>query len=64
VSSSAPIVALVWEFSGAARKAASMLVREVSDSAYMVILGRVGYYYCSKRTVKRPHKEIQLINVL
>jgi hypothetical protein len=30
--------------SGAAGKAAFMLVREVSDSADMMILGRVGYY--------------------
>jgi hypothetical protein len=41
-----------------------MLVREVSDSADMMIPGRVGYYKYSKRTVKRPQKEIQLIIVL
>ncbi len=52
-----------WIGSGAAGKAAFMLVREVSDSADMVIPGRVGYYYYSKRTVKRPHKEMQLIIV-
>ena len=57
-------VGIPWSGSGAARKVAFMLVREVSDSVDMVIPGRVDYYYHSKRTVKRPHKKIQLINVL
>jgi hypothetical protein len=57
-------VGIPWIGSGAAGKANFMLVREVSDSVDMVIPGMVGYYYNSKRTVKRPHREIQLINVL
>ena len=57
-------VGIPWSGSGAARKVAFMLVREVSDSVDMVIPGRVGYYYHSQRTVKRPHKEVQLINAL
>jgi hypothetical protein len=37
-------VGIPWIGSGAAGKAAFMLVREVSDSADMMIPGRVGYY--------------------
>jgi hypothetical protein len=57
-------VGIPWIGSSAAGKAAFMLVTEVSDSMDMVIPGPVGYYYNLKRTVKRPHREIQLINVL
>ena len=53
-----------WIGSGAAGKVAFMLVREVSDSADMMLPGRVGYYLYSQRTVKRPQKEIQPISVL
>ena len=55
-----------WIGSSAAGKAAFMLVREVSVRVNIVIPGREGYYYYSKRTVKRPHshREIQLIKIL
>ena len=57
-------VGILWIGSGAAGKAAFMLVREISDSVDMVIPGRVDYYYYSKRTVRRSHREMQLINVI
>ncbi len=60
-------VGIPWIGSGAAGKAAFMLVREVSDSADMMLPGRVGYYFSINifvRTVKRPQKEILLINIL
>ena len=38
-------VGIPWIGSGAAGKAAFMLVREISVSADMMIPGRVGYYY-------------------
>ena len=37
-------VGIPWIGSGAAGKAAFMLVREVSDSADMMLPGPVGYY--------------------
>jgi hypothetical protein len=49
-----------WIGPSAAGKAAFMLVREVSVRVNIVIPGREGYYNYSKRTVKRPHREIQL----
>ena len=59
-------VGISWIGSGAAGNAAFMLVREVSVVVDMMICqdrgGGGGLY--SKRTVKRPQEEIQLINVL
>jgi hypothetical protein len=37
-------VGIPWMGSGAAGKAAFMLVREVSESADIMLPGRVGYY--------------------
>ena len=57
-----------WMGSGAAGKVAFMLVREVSVVVDMMIRCRRdqggGDVIYSKRTVKRPQEEIQLINVL
>jgi len=60
-------VGIPWMGSGTAGKAAFMLVREISISADMLIRchwDRGGGVLYSKRTVKSPQEEIQLINIL